>query len=1008
MANDDNNIQIKIRTTADQTISKLKELGNAFSSSGKKASGASNNYNKWGKNIKKTNDGIGNIAKDGNRSSKSIYGLTNNFTSLNGALKTFGSMQIASKLAEMVQASLNAGETINLFSVSMGSLAKESNEVLKNFSDLTGLNLSGLQNASGNYTLLARSMGMTTEMANELGLSATKLSVDLASLFNVSTTQAMEDIRSGLVGQTETMYKYGVDLTEASLAQEALNQGLTKSVRNMTQGEKMALRYSLMIRQTSLAQGDLARTIDSPANQFKILNERVKTLTQNIGTIFIPMLNSLLPYLNAVVIILGEWATALAKLFGYKAPEINDDIVDMGNNIGSAGDNTDDLVDSADDATKELEKLKNATMGFDELNILNDTTKKDDSDTGSVLDQIKFPDLKEQAGMFEEMKKKTDELVEKLRPLMNILKYIAEALMALKLLKKLADLLGLTNKLTNAFKKKNKALGEQTSKMKKDGQGAKELSGNLATLASGAIATAGALGLLGKLKFPNLGSLGNLGGILDGVLGGVEGLLQGMPELGVVIDGLATSAQGLGQGIEEGVQGLQGALESLGQGIEDGIVFPDLVPQIQMAIATANAFIQANPISIPEIVFKVADPTMTLAPAFMSALTTVTSFGMQLQAQLNSMTSGISTAFSTVPSIVTSSISSMASSVSSVLSSMSSSVSSTITSMTSSIASRFSSLNSSIPSTASSIASSVSSAFAGMASSSESSISSLGSSAQSIFSSMASNVIGVVSGLGSTVVSSLASMASGATSSASSMASSVASSASSMASSATSSASNMASSVTSTISSMASSGQSAIVSMGQGMMSTLATAGAGIVSTVSTIGSGLKSLISVASSVASGFGSAISSMASSFVSNGLKIIAAAAAIVVAVKAMQTVINSSGVGGLAVNLAGNIANKGLSMSGAFASGGFPTSGELFIANEAGPEMVGTMGGKTAVANNDQIVAGISQGVYNAVVSAMGNQQSQPLVVNLDGEQIYNNQQKVSASRGTSFGMGAYAR
>ena len=107
--------------------------------------------------------------------------------------------------------------------------------------------------------LLARSMGMSTKQAKTLSTTTAQLSTDLASLTNIPINQVMQDLRSGLIGQTETVYKYGMDLTEASLKTEAFRLGITKSVREMTQGEKMALRYSLMLKQSGLAHGDFAK-----------------------------------------------------------------------------------------------------------------------------------------------------------------------------------------------------------------------------------------------------------------------------------------------------------------------------------------------------------------------------------------------------------------------------------------------------------------------------------------------------------------------------------------------------------------------------------------------------------------------------------------------------------------------------------------------------------------------------------------------------------------------------
>ena len=97
---------------------------------------------------------------------------------------------------------------------------------------------------------------------------------------------------------------------------------------------------------------------------------------------------------------------------------------------------------------------------------------------------------------------------------------------------------------------------------------------------------------------------------------------------------------------------------------------------------------------------------------------------------------------------------------------------------------------------------------------------------------------------------------------------------------------------------------------------------------------------------------------------------------------------------------------------FANGGFPRSGELFIAREAGPELVGSIGGKTAVGGNDQIERAIFNAVLTAMSQAMANGSSQPIELNqkieLDGDVIYNNQQRVSARRGINFGLGAFQR
>lgn len=990
MANDDNNIQIKIRTSSDQTVDKLKTLGEAFSTTGNKASRSTKDYGKVSKSLKKISKDTGSITKDGNRGSKGIGNLSNSLLGLNNVIKGLAIRELGNTIGGFVQSSLDASETINLFTVAMGAFAKSSNDALTSYSELTGLNLAGLQQSVGTFTLIARSMGFTAEKASELGIGVTKLSTDLASLFNVSTTQAIQDLRSGLVGQTETLYKYGIDVTEAAIAQEALNQGITKSVRNMSQGEKVALRYAVILRQTGAAQGDFARNANSGANQLRILGERTRTLSQTIGNIFIPILNALLPYLNAVVIILGEWATALATLFGYKPNNaINDSITSMGNSFGGATDNIEDTTGAIKDTTAAIEDLKKETIGFDELNIINDKKPSGGSGGagsgasggGSIIDDVKFPQLAETNGLFDEMKKKTDELVKKLRPLLNMLRYIAEALAVAKLIKKLADLFGITKKVTDAFKKKNKSLDEQTRKTKKDSDGTKELNGSLAALIATALAAAGALG---KLKFPDL----------NGVKDGLGGVVEGVNNLG----------QALGQGIETGLQSLKEGLENLGQGIEEGIKFPDVVPALQFMVATANEFIANNPIILPELAFHLVDPRAELSSIFNKVNLTVTSFGESVQAQFVNVSNGVQGAFRQLYSGVTSIFSSLAGSLSSGVSGIASSVSNGFQNMTSIAGSIVSSM-----------ANTVASTFGTMVSSTTTTVSGMVSSIPVLITTMSTGVIGMVSTMSGGVTSTLSAMGSSAISSTTSMVNSMSSAISNMTASVGQAIQRFSSSTITLFATMATGVIAKIISMASeivnkmsDMVSSVITSLGDMVQRSNPLVEGFKTIVSsigdVSSKVSSVVGSAFGAMADFIKSNGTKIVISIGLITAALIALKFALAATGIGGAALAVGSSL----LSVSGAFASGGFPTSGELFVANESGPEMVGSMGGKTAVANNDQIVAGISAGVYSAVVSAMGQQSQQPLVVNLDGETIYNNQRKVSQGRGSDFGMGAFAR
>jgi len=376
----------------------------------KKVSGTmKTEFGGWFSVNKKINNSFANMTKDANRANATVSGLAGSFARLGRLGATaFALKQVADVMVVTTNSALETIETTNLFNVSLGSMAEEAYKTVDALNEVFGLDTTNLMNSAGTYAMLARSMGMSAEQAKVLSTNTSRLAIDLASLTNTSVNQVMQDLRSGLVGQSETVYKYGIDVTEAGIKAEAMAQGITKSVRNMSQGEKMALRYSAMIRQTSLAQGDFARTIDTPANQLKILQSRFTTLSRSIGSIFIPVLGAILPYANAVVMVLIKLANAIASFMGYKAPEVKN----TESGMTGIADEADNATDAIGGVGKAVKKMKNSLLGIDEINLL---PSQDDSagaggGTGvggaSILDGMELVDM---GGMLANIQSKTDE-----------------------------------------------------------------------------------------------------------------------------------------------------------------------------------------------------------------------------------------------------------------------------------------------------------------------------------------------------------------------------------------------------------------------------------------------------------------------------------------------------------------------------------------------------------------------------------------------------------------------
>jgi hypothetical protein len=380
-----------------------------------------NNTKRLAKDNKSLGHSFRNLNKDVNRNAVAMGNLSKIYRGFSVAKTVAMIYTMGRVVGGAVEATMDMIETQNLFNVSMGTMAVETGKYLANMSQITGLDLTNLKNSVGTYALLARSMGFTNEQASILSVNTNNLAMDLASLTNVPISQVMADLRSGLLGQSETVYKYGIDVTESALKAEALAQGITKSVRNMSQGEKMALRYSVMLKQTTLAQGDLARTIEEPANQMRILKERVVTLTRAFGSMFLPVIASVLPYLNALAILLTRVFNAIAKLFGYVAPKDE-------NTGGSLGSSIEDSMENAGGAvgetTKKLKEMRKYLLGIDELNVMaeeKDTSGGVDGGVadiggGGILDGL---DLASYDNMLGSITTRADEIADRLQGLFN-------------------------------------------------------------------------------------------------------------------------------------------------------------------------------------------------------------------------------------------------------------------------------------------------------------------------------------------------------------------------------------------------------------------------------------------------------------------------------------------------------------------------------------------------------------------------------------------------------------
>lgn len=302
-----------------------------------------------------------------NASARKATFTTGKFTSglkaLNVAAVAITFRKIGHFIAQAVTESNKYQEDLNLFTVALGQYAAEAQNYAEKVSDVMGIDPAQWLRNQGVFNTLLTGFGDTADRAQLMSQNLTQLGYDISSFFNISIEDAMQKLQSGISGELEPLRRLGYDLSQARLEQTALNLGIKESVANMTQAEKAELRYYAIMTQVTTAQGDMARTLEAPANQLRILQAQLTQAARAIGNIFIPALNAILPYAIAVVQVIREIANALANLAGFKLTDVDY------SGVNSAAVGAGSLADNLDDAAGAAKKLKQYTAGFDELNV---------------------------------------------------------------------------------------------------------------------------------------------------------------------------------------------------------------------------------------------------------------------------------------------------------------------------------------------------------------------------------------------------------------------------------------------------------------------------------------------------------------------------------------------------------------------------------------------------------------------------------------------------------------
>lgn len=202
-----------------------------------------------------------------------------------------GAIELASDLQEVQ----------NVVDTAFGDMAGQVNKFAQTALEQFGMSELSAKQTAGQFMSMSTAMGINGQAATDMALNITGLSGDMASFYNVSQDVASTALASIWTGETETLKRYGIVMTQANLEQFAMQEGITKTYSEMTEAEKVQLRYNFVLNATKNAQGDFAKTSDSWANQQRILTEGVNALSASIGQDLMVTLQPFLQILNSIV-----------------------------------------------------------------------------------------------------------------------------------------------------------------------------------------------------------------------------------------------------------------------------------------------------------------------------------------------------------------------------------------------------------------------------------------------------------------------------------------------------------------------------------------------------------------------------------------------------------------------------------------------------------------------------------------------------------------------------------
>lgn len=547
----------KISTALAPLASQLDKVGNAFA--------------KLPPQLSKVVTQANRVTAANEKQRKSYLSLSNQ---MNGFMRNMAKLvslkAIAEYLGNAVAKFNDFYEATDLFHNAMGNLSGEADTLISKMQGLLGVDPTKAMTYMATIQSLGTSFGLTSDKAYILSKNLTQLAYDEGSYWNKDVAETFTAMSSAISGEIEPIRRLGVDLSQARLQQELLALGFNKQVSSLSQADKAVLRYIAIMKQTANVQGNLAQTIQSPANQIKILKAQLDMLAKSVGSLLYPAMKSILPPLIAAVQLIREFVQWVAKLMGVKV--VFTDFTKSAGSVGGIGDAMDDTTDSTKKAAK---ALKDYTMGFDELNIIDPTQGSSGSgggaSAGNILGDVDLSGYDMFKQYNEEFAKQIDAIKQKIKAMLPLIATVATALAAWKLTNLITDIVDAISKM-NALKSIVLGLGVFTVGVVLEITGIKDaiengVNGkNFAEIVLGALIGTTGAAILGKgiAQFIVTG-FGNtaVGAAIKAAGGSTAGAIIGAA-VGGVVTGIPMFVTGVYDAVKNGLNTLNGILIPLG------------------------------------------------------------------------------------------------------------------------------------------------------------------------------------------------------------------------------------------------------------------------------------------------------------------------------------------------------------------------------------------------------------------------------------------------------------